>query len=100
MRTVDLGGTGPQVTDGSYHITDITFAVAGNAPLGTYTLSTTFLSPRESRQVPSDFQDTSANNFPRANFVIGFIIPEPSTISLLALAAIGAGLLAIRRRKA
>ncbi len=99
MRTVDLGGTGAQVTDGSYHITDVTFAVAGNAPLGTYTLQTTFLDPRQGRQVPSDFNDSSANAFARSPFVFT-IVPEPSTLALLGLAAVGAGIVAVRRRKA
>ena len=100
MRTVDLGGTGPQVTDGQYHITDITFSIAGNAPIGIYTMQTTFLDPRQGRQVPSDFNDTSANAFPQASFVIcTFLCPEPNTLALLGVAAVGSGIVAYRRRK-
>jgi hypothetical protein len=100
--TGDLGGTpNPFVInpDGTYHVTDLTFSIAGNAPLGTYTMQTTFLDPRSSRQVPSDFNDSSANAFARAPFVFT-IVPEPSTLALLGLAAVGAGMAAYRRRKA
>ena len=90
MRTVDLGGTGGQTVDGTYHITDITFALAANIPIGTYTIRTTTASPRGSIQVTSDFNDAP---FGQASFV--FSIPEPSTLALLALA--GVGVVAIRR---
>lgn len=95
MRTVDLGGTGGQTQDGTYHITDITFALAGNAPLGTYTMRTTTASPRGSIQVTSDFNDAP---FGQASFVFQ-VVPEPSTLALLGLAAVGAGVAAYRRRK-
>ena len=97
-RTGDLGGTSPTlVPEGSYHVTDITFALAAGAPAGTYTLRTTFLDPRSSRQVPSDFNDSSANAFARANFVFT-VVPEPSTLVLLTLAATGVAIVAYRRR--
>lgn len=100
-RTGDLGGTSPTlVPEGSYHVTDITFALAAGAPTGTYTLRTTFLDPRQGRQVPSDFNDTSANAFPQASFVFcTSLCPEPSTLALLGVAAVGTGIVAYRRRK-
>jgi hypothetical protein len=50
-ETVDLGGANNPITlipDGSYHVTDITFALAAGAPVGTYTLHTTTALPRAS----------------------------------------------------
>lgn len=92
----DLGaGVNGVVPDGSYHITDITFALAANAPVGTYTLLTTTASPRGSIQVTSDFNDFP---IPQASFVFT-VVPEPSTLALVALAALGAGIVAYRRRR-
>lgn len=95
MRTVDLGGTGGLTADGSYIVTMVTFHLA-NAPAGTYTLKNTTLSPRGSIQVTSDFQDA-----PFAMTSATFqVVPEPSTLALLGLAAVGAGMAVYRRRKA
>lgn len=95
MRTVDLGATSypfVPVPDGTYHITDITFFLAAGAPFGFYQLRTTTASPRSSVQVTSDFGEAP---FPQAVF----FIPEPSTLALLGVAAIGTGIVAYRRRK-
>jgi len=92
MRTVDLGATGPLIPDGTQHITDITFALAAGAPGGTYTLRTTTASPRASIQVTSDFGDAP---FPQASFVFTGV-PEPSTLALIALTGMGAGVITYR----
>lgn len=94
---IDYGASsGTLVPDGSYHVTDITFALMANAPAGTYTLRTTTAAPRGSIQVTSDFNDAP---FPQASFVFN-VVPEPSTLALVALAAVGAGIVAYRRRRA
>ncbi|MGH8099790.1 MAG: PEP-CTERM sorting domain-containing protein, partial [Chthoniobacterales bacterium] len=97
--TGDLGGTTEPFTlipDGTYHVADITFAIAAGAPPGIYSLRTTTLPPRGSIQVTSDFNDAA---FPQASFTIIRGIPEPSTLALLGSAAVGAGVVAYRRRK-
>ena len=91
----DFGAGGAIVPDGSYHVTDITFAIAANAPAGTYTLRTTTASPRGSIQVTSNFDDAP---FPQASFLFT-VVPEPSTLSLIALTGIGAAVIAYRHRK-
>jgi hypothetical protein len=99
FESVDLaGGNNPPilVPDGSYHFCDLTFSLAANAPVGTYTLRTTTASPRGSIQVTSDFNDFP---IPQASFVFT-VVPEPSTLCLLGLAAAGTGIVAYRRRKA
>ena len=69
--------------------------VAAGAPAGTYTLHSTIVSPRTSEVTDDVFND---NNIPQASFVFT-IVPEPSTLALVGLAAV-CSLVAIRRRKA
>lgn len=97
-------GAGPNpfvlVPDGTYpDITDITFALAANAPAGTYTLRTTTASPRGSEQIDSGFNDAPNDvGIPQASFVFN-VVPEPSTLALIGLAALGVGVMACRHRK-
>ena len=62
VDSADLGATSNPlhcVPDGSYHVTDMTFAIAGNAPVGTYTLHITTMIPRPSIQSDCQFNDVA-----------------------------------------
>jgi hypothetical protein len=76
-------------------VTDITFTIAANAPIGTYTLRTTTANPRVSIQVDESFNDRA---FPQASFVFN-VVPEPSTLTLIGLTTLAAAVIAYRRRK-
>ena len=94
----DLGATTQPlslVAPSTYHITDIPIMVLAGAPAGTYVLHSTNILPRTSEVTDQDFMD---NNIDQASFTFT-IVPEPSTLALLGLAAVGS-LVAIRRRKA
>ena len=90
-----LGGSSAMpVTAGTYHVMDLTFTLAPGTPLGMYDLRSTTTSPRISEVTDTNFMD---NNIPAAHFTIN-IVPEPSTLSLVAFGAFGVGIGLHRRR--
>jgi hypothetical protein len=94
----DLGATGLLIAvppGTAYHITDIPVNILSGAPAGTYTLFSTSTAPRISEVTDDTF---SGNNIPAAPFVFT-IVPEPSTLALLGLIAVGSALVAYRRCK-
>lgn len=92
----DLGALAPApLASGNYFIANLTVST-GSAPAGMYTIRTT------NANLPnkSTVTDSQGDSFdiPSANFTIT-VIPEPSTYALLSVAALGAGIMAMRRRQ-
>jgi hypothetical protein len=90
----DLGATGAPQVAGTYQLATITFQLNG-APLGTFSLETTTVSPKA-----SEISDTSFVDHNAVTDIYGItIVPEPATISLIVLGSMGSmGLTILRAR--
>jgi hypothetical protein len=98
-ETRDLGSTanGTTASPGTYFVAHITFTLGPNFVPGNYIIQSTVTSPHTSEATSFDGTTFADNNIPAAQYAI-VIIPEPTTIGLIAYAALaGLGVLARRR---
>lgn len=97
----DLGATindfGNVPGPGTYFIGHITFTIGAGAALGSYILQSTVTSPHTSESTSFDGTTFGDNNLPAAQYMIT-IVPEPTTLALIGLTAVGGAIIAHRRR--
>lgn len=100
-ETRDLGSTldpqGPSAGPGTYLVAHITFSIAAGATPGSYILQSTTALPHTSEVTSFDGTNFADNNLPAAQYFIT-IIPEPTTLALIGLTAVGGAIIAHRRR--
>ena len=99
----DLGSTindfGNVPAPGTYFVAHITFSLSASFAPGNYILQSTVTSPHTSEATSFDGTTFADNNLPAAQYMIN-VIPEPTTLSLIAIAALaGLGFLAHRRHR-
>ena len=99
-ETRDLGSTldpqGPSAGPGTYFVAHITFTL-NNATPGSYILQSTVTSPHTSEATSFDGTNFADNSLPSEQYLIT-IIPEPTTLALIGLTAVGGAFIAHRRR--
>jgi PEP-CTERM motif-containing protein len=100
-ETRDLGSTindfGNVPGPGTYFVAHITFTIGAGAAPGNYILQSTVTSPHTSEATSFDGTTFADNNLPAAQYMIT-IIPEPTTLALIGLTAVGGAIIAHRRR--
>ena len=82
---------------GTYFVNHITFTIAAGAPMGSFILQSTVTNPHTSENTSFDGTTFADNNLPAAQYMIT-IVPEPTTLALLGLTAVGGAIIAHRRR--
>jgi PEP-CTERM motif len=101
-ETRDLGSTandfGNLPGPGTYFVAHVTFQIGIGATPGTYVLQSTTFSPHGSEATSFDQTTGFADNdLPAAQYLIT-IVPEPTTLALIGLTAVGGAIIAHRRR--
>lgn len=94
----DLGSTanGTVANPGTYFVAHVTFSIVGANP-GTYILRSTTTLPHESESTSFDGTTFADNAIPAASYLVT-IVPEPTTLALIGLTAVGGAIIAHRRR--
>ena len=100
-ETRDFGATINDFTNvpgpGTYFVGHITLTIGANVAPGSYLLRSTTTSPHESEVSSFDGTTFADNNLPAASYMIT-IVPEPTTLALIGLTAVGGAFIAHRRR--
>ena len=100
-ETRDFGATindfGNVPGPGTYLLGHITLTIGAGAGPGSFILASTTASPHQSEVSSFDGTNFGDNNLPAAQYLIT-IVPEPTTLALIGLTAVGGAFIAHRRR--